>query len=230
MAFVNSAVVNYPVEEVFRVFIRTAKRDFPKFNEENPIGCSVEKKVGAYSVNSAKLKVEILDYKKNELYKIVSSNDQTAYYSTYEFEVVDENSTRITLTELDEQKGLVTWVNRLVQTIAFKGRVKRRFIYFIETLEREIERMRENLAKNSKSRSEEEAKIKAKEEAKKAKEMALKAEKEAKEAKLAAEKAMEEARKAQEEAEKMAEAAKIHEASSDEDITADALEDTVKSE
>ena len=74
MAFSNSAVINYPVEKVFNVFIRSAKRDFPKFNENNPVGSKVSKKVGAYSTQSATLEVEITDYKKNEIYAITSTS------------------------------------------------------------------------------------------------------------------------------------------------------------
>jgi len=191
LAFSNSAVVKYPVEEVFSVFIKTAKRDFPKFNEINPIGTSVTKKVGAYSVNSANLKIEITDYKANELYQITSTGSKTIYHSTYKFEKIDENSTRISLIEEDESNGLVTWVNTIIQGLAFSGRVKRRFVYLIETLEREIESMREKLDKNSKSRAEEEKKINEKAQAKKDKEIAMQAEKEAKEARIAAQKALE---------------------------------------
>ena len=74
MAFSNSAVINYPVEKVFNVFIRSAKRDFPKFNENKPVGSKVSKKVGAYSTQSATLEVEITDYKKNEIYAITSTS------------------------------------------------------------------------------------------------------------------------------------------------------------
>ena len=106
MGFLNSARVKYPVEEVFSVFIRTAKRDFPKFNESNPVGVSVTKKVDAYSVKSSSLNIEITDYKENELYKITSTGSDTIYYSTYQFEKIDENSTRITLIEENETASM----------------------------------------------------------------------------------------------------------------------------
>lgn len=202
MAFSNSAIIKYPVEKVFSLFIRQAKREFPKFNESNPIGCSVAKRVGAYSVQSATLKVEITDYKKNELYQITSTSPDRIYYSTYEFEIVDEKSTRITLIEEDKSTGFMVWFNVILQNILFKNRIKRRFKFFIEGLIREIEIYDEKIAKNSKKKSEEVKKEEAKAEARKAKEAALKAEKEAKEAKLAAEKAMEEAKALEEEAKK----------------------------
>lgn len=202
MAFSNSVVLKYPVEKVFSVFIRSAKRDFPKFNENNPTGSSVTKKVGAYSTQSVTLKVEITDYKKNELYKITSTSHDRIYYSTYEFEVVDGKFTRVTLTEEDKTKGFFSWFNVMMQNILFKNRVKRRFKFFVEGLQREVEIYDEKLAKNSKSRAEEAKNIEAKAEARKAKEAALKAEKEAKEAKLVAERAIEEAKALEEQAAK----------------------------
>lgn len=201
MAFSNSAVINYPIEKVFNIFIRSAKKDFPKFNESNPIGCKVVKKVGSYSAQSAKLEVEITDYKKNELYEIKSSSPNSNYISRYSFESVDENSTRITLLEDEVSKGFVPWFNVIVQNLAFKGRVKRRFEVFIEGLSREVEVFDEKLAKNSKNKADEEAKIEAKKkEMEEKREKALKAKKEAEEAKLRAEKALQEA----EELEKLA--------------------------
>ena len=204
MAFSNSVELSYPVEEVFKLFIRTAKRDFPRFNEENPVGCKVNKKVGAYSAGATTMEVEITGFVKNELYQIVSTNGSVKYTSTYEFEVIDENTTRLTLVEEDEKPGIFPWFNTLVQSVLFKGRVRKRFIYFVERLEEELERYRKNIAKNSKSRADEEAKIKAKAEAKKAKEAAKKAKEEAKAAKMAAAKAIAEAKAAAEQAEKAA--------------------------
>lgn len=162
MAFSNSAIINYPVEKVFSVFIRSAKRDFPKFNENNPIGCSVTKNAGAYAAQTAKVKVEITDYKKNELYSIKSTASDRVYYSTYEFQKVDENTTKLILIEEDKSRGFITWLNVLLQAFLFKSRVKRRFTFFIEGLNREIEKYDEKLAKSTKSRLEAKAEIEAK--------------------------------------------------------------------
>ncbi len=204
MAFSNSAVINYPVEKVFNVFIRSAKKDFPKFNENNPIGCKVVKKVGSYSAQSANLEVEITGFVKNELYEIKSSSSNSVYTSKYSFHKVDENSTRITLVEDDVSKGFIPWFNVLIQNFVFKGRVKKRFSFFIEGLLREIEVFDEKLAKNSKSRAEEKAKIEEKRKIREAKkEEALKAKKEAEEARLNAEKALRAAEELEKQAQKV---------------------------
>ena len=49
------------------------------------------------------MEVEITGFVKNELYQIVSTNGSVKYTSTYEFEVIDENTTRLTLIEEDEK-------------------------------------------------------------------------------------------------------------------------------
>lgn len=147
MGFINSTVVDYPVEEVFKVFIRTAKRDFPKFNEKEPIGCYVTKKVGTYSAKSGTCRVEITDYKTNELYQITSVKDKMVYVSTYSFEKDGDERTKITLEETEDTPGAFQWVNTIIQKICFKGTVKRRFSVFADALEKAIEDYREKVEK-----------------------------------------------------------------------------------
>lgn len=158
MAFSNSAVINYPVEKVFNVFIRSAKHDFPKFDENNPIGCKVVKEVGSYSNKSGKLEVEIIGYKKNELYEIRSTSAKREYVSKYTFDKVSEDSTRITLAEEDRSSGFVVGVNAKLQSFLFKKRVKKRFEFFIEGLEHTIKSFDEKIAKNSKPKCDEDNK------------------------------------------------------------------------
>lgn len=218
MGFSNSVIINYPVEDVFRVFIKTAKRDFQNFDENNPIGCKVTKTVGAYSSMSAKMTIEIVDFKKNELYKIESRRDSSLYTSTYEFEKIDEESSRLRLTEEEHAEGWIPGFNSLLQHISFKSRVKKRFLIFVEALEAEIVRYRNNIEKNSKERSEEDKKAKAKLEAKQAREAAKKAEEEARLAKAAAAKAIQEAKEAAAEAEKAAKEAEERASQLSEDV------------
>ncbi len=59
-----TGTVNYEVEDVFNHFIRNAKRDFSDFNEENPVGCRVEKDITTGGPKPIKCTVEITDYEK----------------------------------------------------------------------------------------------------------------------------------------------------------------------
>ena len=147
MGFINSTVVDYPVEEVFKVFIRTAKRDFPKFNEKDPIGSAVIKQVGTYSAKTGTLRIEITDYKLNEIYQITSVRDKMMYISTYSFEKDGEDRTKITLEETEETPGAFQIINTIIQKVLFKKTVRLRFGTYINGLESEIEKHREKVLK-----------------------------------------------------------------------------------
>ena len=84
-SYKNEAIIDYPVEDVFKLFKKTAKRDFPRFNEKNPIGSKVERQVGSYSVKEGKMLVEITGYEEHKLYEITSRYNRTTYISRYEF-------------------------------------------------------------------------------------------------------------------------------------------------
>jgi hypothetical protein len=143
----NQAIINYPVNEVFKVFKKTAKRDFPKFDEKKPVGVTVERSVGAYSVRSGRMLVEITDYKADEVYEITSSQENHLYKSRYEFYPVEENKTRLILAESSYSQGIFNYINVLIAGIFFKGRVKKRFKYVISGIENQIE---ENLKRANK--------------------------------------------------------------------------------
>ncbi len=150
MSFKNTVELNYPVEEVFKIFINTAKRDFPKFNEKNPIGCAVTKKTGAYSNKKVDIRVEITDFKKNELYQITSVRDKMMFVSTYTFEKIDDNKTLFSLEESDNTTGIFGGINAFLQNFLFKKRIKRRFSFLVDGLEREIKNFREKVESHSK--------------------------------------------------------------------------------
>ncbi|ERI94405.1 hypothetical protein HMPREF1982_01041 [Clostridiales bacterium oral taxon 876 str. F0540] len=136
----NQAVVNYPINEVFRVFKKTAKRDFPKFNEKSPIGTRVERTAGAYSVRNGKVFVEITDYKPNEVYEITTTHDNILYKSRYEFYSIDENKTKIMLFEENHSSGYFNSFNVFVAGLFFKSRVRKRFDFLVKGLKEQVER------------------------------------------------------------------------------------------
>lgn len=135
----NQDILDYPAKEIFKVFKLTAKRDFPKFNENRPIGVSVERKVGAYSLKTATMLIEITDYKNNEVYEITSSHNSTTYKSRYEFFALEDNKTKLVLTESQYSAGIANIINVVVASIFFRGRVKKRFNHLINTLKNQIE-------------------------------------------------------------------------------------------
>ena len=150
MSFKNSVEANYPVEEVFKVFMRAAKRDFPKFDDKNPIGASVTKKGGAYAGKSVDMNVEVTDYKQNELYQITSVRNKLSFVSTYKFKKIDDNKCLFTLEESDSTAGIFKGINSMLQNLLFKSRIKKRFAFLVSGLEAEMKNYREMIEKNSK--------------------------------------------------------------------------------
>lgn len=137
--FKNAKIVNYPIEEVFAVFIRLAKRDFKDFDLKNPTLASAVRKVGSYSVKEGKLLVKVTDFKMNEVYEITSSTDNNTYVTRYELVAINENATNILLIEKDISVGSLNLINTFIAMIFFRGRVKKRFRYVIEGFIKEIE-------------------------------------------------------------------------------------------
>lgn len=59
-------ILNYPVEDVFHIFIKNAKKDFSDFNEEDATGCKIQKSINTGRPNPVECTVEITGYAKNE--------------------------------------------------------------------------------------------------------------------------------------------------------------------
>ncbi|WP_238884625.1 DUF3284 domain-containing protein [Clostridium sp. YIM B02551] len=137
----SEVILDYSVKDVFSIFAKTAKRDFPGFNEKDPIGATVTKQVGAYSSKTGTMTVEITDYIKNEVYEIRSatSSGSMSYISRYEFTALDENKTKLVLIESEGANGIFSTVNVFMTKYLFKKRIKRRFDYFVKSLENELQ-------------------------------------------------------------------------------------------
>lgn len=144
-SFKNSAVVEYSDKEIFKVFKKMIKQDFPRFNEKDPVGTSVKKKIGSYSTKSAEAYIEITDYKENEVYEIttVTSKTQTTFISRYTLTPVEDGKTLFTLEQSQAGDGFFVTLNHFIQSIFFKGRIKKRFSFLLQGLDNEITAMRE---------------------------------------------------------------------------------------
>lgn len=150
LEFVNKTVVDYPVEDVFAIFIKTAKRDFPKLDIRKPIGTSVTREVGNYSKKKAEATVTITDFKENEIYAVKTVTDTNEYSSTYIFKKIDDNKCGITLTEEQTVAGLFGILNNIMHKFFYKKSIRMRFQYFIQGLNDELERRKENIERSTK--------------------------------------------------------------------------------
>ncbi|WP_055069613.1 DUF3284 domain-containing protein [Clostridium massiliamazoniense] len=145
--FINEVDLDYPRDEVFKIFRKQAKQDFPRFNEKEAIGTSTRKKIGAYSTRTAQAYLEISDYIPNEVYEVtvITSKTNTTFKSRYELKDLENGGTHLTLIQDQGTPGVFTSINTIIQKLLFKGRVNKKFDYLVEGLKREIEGERKRI-------------------------------------------------------------------------------------
>ncbi len=138
--FINKGIVNYPVEQVYDLFIQQAQNEFESFDINHPIGTKVRKRVGAYSTKQGVMEVEITNFIRNEIYEITSINAGQSYKSTYSFAKLNANQCEITLEESDLSAGVFKSFNAFIVSKMYKSRVKKRFSYFLKNLETQLQK------------------------------------------------------------------------------------------
>ena len=62
-----NTIVNYPLERVFKVFVDLNKREIPKFNDKNPVGCSNKRTIKHVGKQKIEMVTTVTRYEKNKL-------------------------------------------------------------------------------------------------------------------------------------------------------------------
>ena len=132
--------VNYPIERVFKVFIDLNKREIPKFNDKNPVGCSNKRTIKYVAKQKIEMVTTVTGYEKNKLYEVTNSIDKDMYISKYIFTEIDSNSTEISLSEIQDIKSFSSKLTVLIQKIGAKKKLKSKINNLKEILENELER------------------------------------------------------------------------------------------
>ncbi|MFU7514940.1 DUF3284 domain-containing protein [Clostridium sp. HCS.1] len=132
--------VNYPIERVFKVFIDLNKREIPKFNDKNPVGCSNKRTIKYVAKQKIEMLTTVTGYEKNKLYEVTNSIDKDKYISKYTFSEIDSNSTEISLSEAQDIKSFSSKLTVLIQKIGAKKKMKEKINNLKEILEKELER------------------------------------------------------------------------------------------
>lgn len=133
-------IVNYPIERVFKVFIDLNKREIPKFNDKNPVGCSNKKTLKYVAKQKIEMVTTVTGYEKNKLYEVTNSIDADKYISKFTFTEIDDNSTEISLSEIQDVKRFTSQITLLIEKITAKKKLKNKINNLKEILEKELER------------------------------------------------------------------------------------------
>ena len=63
-------ILDYPVEDVFHIFVKNAKKDFSDFNEDDATGCKIQKSINSEGPKPIECTIEITKYVKMKYMKL----------------------------------------------------------------------------------------------------------------------------------------------------------------
>ena len=134
----NHAIINASAEAIFNTFLDSIKKDFKPFSEESAVGSKVQKTVGAYSNKSGQVEIEIKAFERNKVYEIESISPNQRFTSRYELEVIDENTTKLWVTETVATQGFLGSFNDILVGFVFKKGIKNRFEHMVASLNAQL--------------------------------------------------------------------------------------------
>lgn len=148
-----TGTVNYEVEDVFNHFIKNAKRDFKDFNENNPVGCKIEKDITTGGAKPIRCTVEITAYEKNAKYEITTSNEYSKCVSTYIFVGQKNGTTKLTISETQTTQKFIQLATLYIQRFFAWKAFRRTFNNIIDVLNNELRIHFENIERSKKKRA-----------------------------------------------------------------------------
>ncbi|MBU3134733.1 DUF3284 domain-containing protein [Clostridium gasigenes] len=148
--FKETKSFDYPIEDVFKGFIKITKREFPKFNEKNPIGIKHSRVVKDNGNRKLKMLMEITKFEKNKVYEITSKINNDRYISRYTFNKVNEDETTVMLQEEQHVKDFMSKIVVIIQSFLGTNKIKKKIARMSTGVTEEIELMKSKMEKNAK--------------------------------------------------------------------------------
>lgn len=135
-------IVQYELKDTFRIFMKNAKKDFPDFNEENPVGCKINKTIQSVGPKSLNCAIEITDYVENEKYQITTSTNFTTgvstCVSTYMFKAQKDGTTKLVVEENQDSEKFISYATLWLQRFLAKRNFKAKVNNIAESLNNEL--------------------------------------------------------------------------------------------
>lgn len=131
--FKTEILLKYSAKDIFNIFTKSARLNFPNFNEKKAVGTFVQQK------NNKRFKVEITNFEKNKIYEIKTSNNRESIITRYELIHIDLENTKLIFTESESDRNVFGKINSFLVRILFGKRHPEEFNKFIKNLEIELE-------------------------------------------------------------------------------------------
>lgn len=151
-------IVQYELEDVFRIFMKNAQKDFSDFNPENPVGCKIKKNIQSVGSKPIECTIEITDYIKNEKYQITTSTNFTtgasSCVSTYMFKAQKDGTTKVIIEEDQGSEKFISYMTLWLQRFLAKRNFKAKINNLVESLNNELKTYFSNIERSkSKNKS-----------------------------------------------------------------------------
>ncbi|CZR97794.1 MULTISPECIES: DUF3284 domain-containing protein [unclassified Clostridioides] len=131
--FKAEILLKHSAKDIFNIFTKSARLNFPNFNEKKAVGTFVQQK------NNKRFKVEITNFEKNKIYEIKTSNNRESIITRYELIHIDLKNTKLIFTESESERNVFGKINSVLVRILFGKRHPEEFNKFIKNLEIELE-------------------------------------------------------------------------------------------
>lgn len=141
-------ILNYPVEDVFKIFTKNAKRDFSNFNDEDATGCKFERSINTGGKNPVKCIVEITEYVKNEKYQITTTTSFSKCVSTYNFKGQKDGNTKILFEEVQTTDKFFGYLSVWVQRFMARRNFKAKYNNIIDSLNNQLKTYYNNIERS----------------------------------------------------------------------------------
>jgi hypothetical protein len=140
-------ILEYGVEDVFHVFIKTAKKDFKDFDEEDATGSKIVKTINSLH-NPVECTVEITGYVKNEKYEITTSTSYSTCVSTYNFKGQKDGTTKVSFEENQSTNKFFGYISLYVQRFLVRRAFKAKYKQILESLDNELKTYFSNIERS----------------------------------------------------------------------------------
>ncbi|HGT0313526.1 TPA: DUF3284 domain-containing protein, partial [Clostridioides difficile] len=137
--FKTEVLLKYSAKDIFNTFTKSARLNFPNFNEKKAVGTFVQQK------NNKRFKVEITNFEKNRVYEIKTSNKRESIITRYELVHIDLENTKLIFIESESERNIFGKINSALVRVLFGKRQPEEFNKFIKKLEMELENNSVNL-------------------------------------------------------------------------------------
>lgn len=140
----------YPLDEVFRAFIKTTKKEMPRFNDKDAVGIKHSKVIKEKGAVKVKMIMEVTKFEKNKVYEVTSKIHEDIYISRYTFTEGENETTKVMLEEEQKPKNFIAKMGVILQSFTGRSKTKEKITRMEMGVTEEIEAIRSRIEKNAK--------------------------------------------------------------------------------